>query len=439
MNPLERFAIGMGRKRPPFVPRNISCPDCGGKLEVPDERAQLVVCAYCSHKLDLTDAETKVLGAGPPRKWEFPLNIGDRFAWKGGRYEVTARMVEIEDENESEATRLYYLYSPRRGAMWLSEYGGSWDLSTTTHVKPKSNPFVAARGDEIETFDGRKWKWAESGVYELAYVDGALPWLARIGDRHSYAEFAEKGGTRTLEAESSGDEIEIGVVQPLTPKQVAEALGRTDVSPIPGVQAAEEDAGDQARRGRIVIAAACVAALVLNGLLYFWASGRGEERVRTDLEPAAMTAGAETKPFFVENPGSVIKVVLEAGGLSNAWMAVDVDLVRHEDGAEVHSYPATFEYFSGVEGGESWSEGSRDDTTFIKIAKDGWYRLRLQAVSAMGDATEATAAIHGLRVSVTDGAAIPKYFMIMSFLAGGLALVFGFSLLRQDEDDDDDD
>ena len=187
----NRFTVGQGRERPSYEPIAHKCPHCGGDLEVKDEQAQLVVCPYCGSHLEMSQTALTALGRRDESSWQFPLAVGARFQHRGLRFEVIARMALIEDGDASECTRQYYLFNPRLGSMWLSEYDGHWSLSTGCHVMPTVlGPFAGTRGDILTTHDGRERVCEETGEYQLAYVDGALPWIAKVGDVSQYAEFS---------------------------------------------------------------------------------------------------------------------------------------------------------------------------------------------------------------------------------------------------------
>jgi hypothetical protein len=81
-----------------------------------------------------------------------------------------------------------------------------------------------------------------------------------------------------------------------------------------------------------------------------------------------------TEPFTIDK-----KVPLEVGldvpGLSNDWLAVQLDLVN-EDTGEVISVSPEASYYAGVDDGESWSEGSRSQTKQTAEVDPGKYVLR---------------------------------------------------------------
>lgn len=431
----DRFAIGAGRERPPYEPKRITCAGCGASQGLKDERSRMAVCEYCGRHLEISGDELKVLGEGPGRDWQFPIELGADFRLKGQRFEVIARLALIEDGDVSELTRQYLLYNPRRGTQWLSEYRGHYDLSESTHVMPEGDPLTAKRGDVFKTFDGREWVVEGTGEYELTYVDGALPWLAQVGDRNVYAEAAEKTGSgATFEVESLGDEVEYAIGRKIPLAAVKSALGRQD---LPAPAEPLENVVEKRRWFHRVMAIAGVVLLVNLAGAWFCMQ-QGKTVLRQHFSAAELSSEVMSGPFPIASSGNVVKVVARAG-LDNAWMALDVALVEGEDRV-VHLFDQDIEYYHGVEGGESWSEGSRKKTTYFLAPSSGAHHLLLHAVSARGNASTAETCEHGLEVQVIDGAARPHAFVGMAVLSGVifvLLIVLYSSWKSQGEDEED--
>jgi hypothetical protein len=63
--------------------------------------------------------------------------------------------------------------------------------------------------------------------------------------------------------------------------------------------------------------------------------------------------------------------------LQNDWAYVNVDLV-HEPTGEIRTYGAELSYYSGVDGGERWSEGDSSDRHVFGAGQRGTHLLRLE-------------------------------------------------------------
>lgn len=433
----EAYSLEKGRPRPAYKPRDIHCSSCGAALTVKDEHAELVICDYCGSHLQVTAAEQKVLVKGPAAKQDFPLQLGDSFRYKSHRYEIIARMAFIEDDDLSEMTRQYLLYNPRLGTCWLDEYGGHYSLSRATHVMPESDPFERKRGQVLNTHDGRQWVTEEIGQYVLHYVDGALPWIAKSGDRVAYADFAEKSGTgEQYQVQRTENEIEFSFGQSLNIELVRRATGRPELGKT-GVLKDRVDAAVKRRFYMTVIMAAIIA-MVINLVLLVYTFSTGKQVFRQRFTADQLNGEVLSEPFRVSS--DIIKIISDAQPrLNNEWMAMDVAVVGDQEDV-LHVYDADISYYHGYEGGEKWSEGSQSQSTFIQVSQPGVYRLLLHAVSAHGSVNLSNKTSHGVIVRVEDGARMPHFFIgaaVLSVLILVLS-IWSYSKWKMGDGDDED-
>ena len=435
----SRFALGKRRMRPPYAPRSIKCAACGAMLLLKDEGANLLVCQHCGANLGLSQGEMTVLGLGR-QAFEFPVELGERFKYRTHSYEVCARLAVCDDAEPECVTREYYLYNPRRGTWWLSEYGGEWDISRTSRVMPAADPLACGVGQTIETFDRKKWVCTERGRSRVVHVDGALPWVAQAGDISEYAEFRGKQGNGQLVmfAEKAGSEFELSTGTRLDAETVERGFGPVTAKKHAATKRVEKvmvsASGHGAVPGRRFLQKAIVlafAVLVINAAAAYMAAGRGVEVLREGFAPEALAAGAVSRQFGVGTDGNLIKIELRASSLDNAWMVYDVALLREDQ--TIWTGEGGLEYFTGVEEGESWSEGSREDTIYLKVPNSGLYRLSVQAVSGKGDEEPGSAAADSMELTVTDGSSIPKFFTWM-WQAAGILLILCFAAFMKMRD-----
>ena len=138
-----------------------------------------------------------------------------------------------------------------------------------------------------------------------------------------------------------------------------------------------------------------------------------------------------SRPFSVSGKGKITKISVTAP-LDNAWMSLEAAIIR-SDGLAVHMYEESLEYY----GGKGWSEGSRSSSVLIKIPDPGKYRLFVQAVSAPGNVSRATRALHSLKVEVKDKALPWFKFAIAGGICLALLILTGAPELNWKEDDED--
>ena len=83
-----------------------------------------------------------------------------------------------------------------------------------------------------------------------------------------------------------------------------------------------------------------------------------------------------SEPFRIEAQRN-IRITTDTS-LSNNWLYIEGDLINEETGV-VQQFSMPLEYYSGVDGGESWREGSNSGSAYISALPAGMYTLRLEA------------------------------------------------------------
>ncbi len=395
--------LDAGRARPDYEPRALQCPHCGAPLTIRDDRARFTVCDSCDSELELTQGEANILGKRDGRTPPgFALEVGDSCTIEGHRYEVAARLRTraTDDDPGDPPVFTYLLYSPRRSSRWLSHWAGEWDLSQVTHVAPMPAISKITVNAPFKTHDGEIWVAREIGRSELTWVDGALPYIARKGDISAYIEASRRD--QLYAVEQTGQEIGFTRGRKLTADEVVAITGQ------------------ETMRGRVrkppksatgPMALLLVISFLTMGIMAFFTLGMataGEVEFRKSYS-AWDLAGSDrkaaevmTEPMQLGETTGLVEIKLKARGLSNAWQYVDLalidekDQVIHVDGVELSRY-------SGVSGGESWTEdGSRQSRTW-HVQPPGTYRLLIRAAGAQGATIKGEAPVADLDVTVVDG------------------------------------
>ncbi len=96
------------------------------------------------------------------------------------------------------------------------------------------------------------------------------------------------------------------------------------------------------------------------------------------LNPTASQTTAQTvfsQPFEIKANRNV-RITANAP-VNNSWADLDVDLINEQNN-EVESVNIPVEYYSGVEDGESWSEGGQSQDATLSSLPAGNYTLRVE-------------------------------------------------------------
>jgi len=361
--------------------KSVQCASCGSTVPVAPQGKPVLTaaCATCGAVLHLDEAEARVVGSNES-KVGFPFAVGDRAKLRGGDYEVLGRMLYVEMDGS--ATREYLLWSEGDGYLWLEEYERSYHAYRPTAKGPRMSELrTAAAGARVDCGEGT-FRFFESGLVKLTYVDGALPWLATTGDTNDYYTLIDPPAVYSVEV-SEGRELERFVGEWIPAKEVFEAFGESARYKEPiGIAAGRPNpvgpTGTWAMRAFFVFA-------LLNLFLACGTIGSGTPLMQADLTAAelqpvstsaARVQGEWTSETFRVPADARVLGMHYGTNLSNDWAAVTATLLAPDD-TPIGGLDSEIEYYSGRDSEGSWSEGSRDASSYAKAPPPGEYRVRL--------------------------------------------------------------
>ncbi len=397
---LDDLGVAQPLRRETFELREVaatkvSCPHCGGALELraPD-RTERVGCPYCGALLDATRGELAPLAdiairGKPPFELLIPLGAKGKL---GGaeRTVIGALRRSVTSEGKEYPWVEYLLYHPRDGFEWLICSDKHW-----THAKPI--PVGSAQEHRNSaTADGRWFRKFQAGLAMVTAVIGECYWKVRAGESADTADFIRPPEllSRERAAFDGAKEINWTLGTYLTPAEVRAAFALPKALPAPvGV------APNQPFRhaGIYKYALGLFAALCLFGCVV-WASVplktiheqtfqlRGPAPVAPpNPDPAAppappAPATPKEQVFFTElfelKPRRNVRVTVVAPNMTG-WLVVEGDLVEQATG-QVQPFLLPLEYYTGVEDGEAWTEGSKRSSTYVSAQPGGKYSLKLE-------------------------------------------------------------
>jgi hypothetical protein len=111
---------------------------------------------------------------------------------------------------------------------------------------------------------------------------------------------------------------------------------------------------------------------------------------------------------------SVVEISGQAS-VDNAWVALSFGLVNQNDEVCLET-DGEASYYHGVEGGESWSEGSNSFSEYVRVDQPGTYRLLVFGASGSGETADAAGG-PPVRIELREGAMLSRYFLAMFVLA----------------------
>lgn len=427
-----------GTTAPRATLASVRCPGCGGDLPLATaEQTERVICRYCGTLSNLNAGVLLALRKVPPPEVAPRIELGAKGILRNQDVTVVGFMERgTTVEGSRYRWREYLLYSNGApagsdspagtngpGFLFLLEENGSWEF-----IVPIGAGDVERPADRLRVYGGKTFRWSAEVRAEVESVVGEFYWKVEVGESVVATEY--QGPQRAkLSEESTGSEITVSYSTPLVANELTRAFG------------------DKFRRASALAtpSAGGTHHLYWLGLLGAWLAvtvlscARAEEKVvyqgdvpvktaakatapaptpRTTVptSPTGSVTADEadsaffTEPFDVPFDGKNMKVVFSAANLQNNWIAADVALVNDAAGIVLED-SIELSYYSGTEGGESWSEGSRDHALWYSHVPSGKYVLRIDP--AVDPKTPAPGPLH---VTATSDRP-PTGYMVFAFFA----------------------
>ncbi|UOQ67476.1 hypothetical protein [Hymenobacter volaticus] len=229
----------------------------------------------------------------------------------------------------------------------------------------------------------------------ILYAVGEFDWNILEDEQLVISEFILPPFMLVQEQQKSGERINWYKAEHLEPTQV-EAAFQADPSRMPrrnGVGAIQPAPGESNWPLLKGFALTMALAVVITQLLLLLAKPErlllqqqfSSQPTTLDNAVAATAAGSNnvivTRSFEVQGPAALEFDVRSS--LSNQWVEVPITLVNERTGVS-YEFTKSLEYYSGVEDGESWSEGSRQDDATLAGIPSGRYHLNLYPTSDFG-------------------------------------------------------
>ncbi len=390
----------------------LRCPNCGGNLECKAPGAtKRIACPYCNSMLDASSGPLKWLEVLNQQQTIPRIPIGSKGhlhgllkesvptgsapEWVVIGYMTRACMVDGIWYSWDE----YLLYEPSgtSGFRFLTEQNGHWNIVVPTELGQID---VGQVFDAVARFRGLEFKKFSHVDAVVTRVIGEFYWEVTLGEESVATDYIhpQKGLTLSRELEGDGDREEVNwsVGHYVTGADLYKAFNVQGTPPVThGVAPNQPNAAKESAK---TIGLMSLGFFVLWVVCLFVSVGSArdktvfeetislplpaeEEAVEPADEPGAKPEKPE--PAYFSEPfkipvGSNVEAEISAE-MNNSFLWVGMALVN-EKTQEVYEMEAEASYYSGVEGGESWSEGSKKQTASTGGLEPGTYVLRLQPV-----------------------------------------------------------
>lgn len=396
--------------------RSINCSQCSAPITLLGGHKVLsITCSYCGSELDAKDEYKLIRKFDQRARPVTPIELGMTGKFKGVEFTVIALVQYRTTDNYGWLE--FALYSPTHGYAWLEQVDNHFLFSRRTRDLPGTPP----RPQIKSTFKvhGRTYSMFEHYTASIIYVEGELTFIARKGDRVRTSEAISPPFIYSIERTAYEEEYVLG--EYIDPQEVYAALNiGEDVGKRYTVHPAQPYVPSPFISGlsKSGLYFMPVVALILLVILWFgWGNTILQTRFDTRMfhqdRPGSQP---QSKVFQVKDAGKLLELKMHSP-LNNAWAAYDIQV--HKGAKPVFSMAKQLSYYSGYDGGEYWSEGTRSASAYFKVPDTGEYKLVIKAQGGSGRSRRPPPT--HLRVTVNEGIVVSRYFFCLFVV---LALAF---------------
>jgi Zn finger protein HypA/HybF involved in hydrogenase expression len=376
--------IGLGDAKPvEREARKVSaaamgCPNCGGPLDLlaPDQ-SERVTCPNCNSLLDVNQGNLTYLHAlnPPPAEQQFLLQTGIEGTFADGtKYKIIGAMIRsVTIEGIKYFWHEYLLYDPTIGFRWLVHSDNQWNFVEPVNPADVEQPGYFGAGSKVK-YNGNAYKIFQDAPAIVEYVKGEFYWRVEQGETVRAVDYVSP--PMMLSLEMTGNEMNWSLGKYMTNGEVEKAFAVTDLPKPWGV------APNQPFTGRFYYTWGFLPLLLLLvvGIFMIPLTGLTKTILNQQIQLPPMTNPQTpqvvfSQPFEIRG-NSNVRITANAP-LNNTWADLDVDLVNDQS-QEVESVNVPISYYSGVEDGESWSEGDQSPDAILSSLPAGQYTLRVE-------------------------------------------------------------
>ncbi|UYZ64961.1 DUF4178 domain-containing protein [Hymenobacter weizhouensis] len=381
----------------PAAPAQVPCPECQQVLPVYDAlHSTHFGCPHCGAFFEQEDnTKPQILRKYeelPPQQLALPL--GATGTLRGAAYQVVGYTLRQEAQSKARWEE-YQLWQPGTDAYHqLALYQGHWILIEPTPEQPK----VGRPKGNCQLAESTLGTFALYNRYSprIICAQGEFDWDITEDEHLTVSEFInpplllarERRGTNGRAAWYLGRHVE--------PKEIAAAFGvAAEQLPWPNDVGAVQPPPHQDKWPvlRALCLWLCLAVVVTHLALMAWGNQTVLDQEFTSAPaapPTTITFGSADRPVVVSPsftvPGNGALSIDLWADVNNDWVELPFTVVNEQTG-QFFEVTRGMEYYSGVEGGESWSEGSKDADALLNSVPAGRYHLNFYPAASDANAT----------------------------------------------------
>jgi hypothetical protein len=364
---------------PAVQAKSISCPNCGGPVQLRGFAHTLsVVCPQCLTVLDTSTPEVEILQKFQGRTQTQPnIPLGTRGKIGDTQFEVVGFQVRrVVDGEETYTWDEYLLFNPYTGFRYLTEYNGHWNF---VHVESALPEPSRSAGKLAMRYGGKTYLSFDSMTASTDYVLGEFPWRVQVGESVACQDFVAPPSM--LSSESTGGEITWSRAEYMPGDQIWRAFKLSGSPPtVFGVFANQPSpyGGSLGASWRtwlwlnVALAALLFIFMVISpGRVAFSDHYAYSQAVKGD-------SAFVTPSFKLDGRDANVDLSIHTD-LDNNWAYFNFALINDQTG-QTFDFAREVSYYHDSDG----SEGSRNNSVIVPSVPSGQYYLRVEPEMAAG-------------------------------------------------------
>ena len=377
--------IGLGDAKPvQREARRVSaagmgCPNCGGPLTLnaPD-KAERVTCPNCNSLLDVNQGNLTYLKAltPAPNQPEFVAPIGAEGTFPGDvKFKIIGAVVRsVTMEGIQYFWHEYLLYNPLIGFRWLVHSDNHWNFVEPVNPADVEQLGMIGSGATVK-YNGATFKIFQDAPATVEYVKGEFYWRVEQGETVRAVDYVSP--PLMLSQEISAGEINWSVGTYMTNDEIEKIFGITGLPRPWGV------GPNQPFEGRFYYTWGALPVLLILVVGIFMIPLTGltktvltQQIVLPPMSSATTPQAVFSQPFDIKANRNV--KITAGAQVDNSWADLDVDLINSQNQDVAESINIPVEYYSGVDDGESWTEGDKSTDATLSSIPGGTYTLKVE-------------------------------------------------------------
>ena len=406
---VEELGIEPGHlRRTRVAAKALNCSKCGGVLELraPDQ-AERIWCPYCGAGHDIANGKLQYFAMLKKKRVEPAIPLGSSGTIEGDVYVIAGFMQRAVKFDIFYYWTEYLLYNASKGFRWLVHSDDHW--SFVTPLRPGEVDDVGGtQSVKTVAYGGRTYKIFQEATAKVTYVVGEFYWRVEVGETVDTVDYIAPPFGISKELTTSGArEVSYSHARYMPLEEVSQAFNVQDLTRPTTVGPMQPFPGSGL--GRMWMAM-LLALLVVALFLAIRLPGRTVLQQTIDASAVPPSTGMPenarmvfTEPFTLTGDHNV--EIRGEASVNNSWLFVEGNLVDESSG-RFESFEMPLEYYHGVDGGESWSEGKRARRVYLAHPPPGKYTL------ALGMQWQAGRTPDTLSVNVREGVFRWPYFIL---------------------------